>query len=566
MNAREIGLTQAKAAFIADISERTGQRIEAGTHRPNRGTAKPGGSHQDPLAGVWENELEPMLRREPRLKPMTLFEYLQEKYPGQYPQVLRTLQRRVQAWKAVHGPSPEVMFELRHEPGMMGLSDFTELKGLDVTIGGQPFEHILYHYRLAYSGWQYAQIIQGGESFIALSEGLQNALEACGGAPKQHRTDSLSAAYRNMRGQRQKGLTRLYDELCHHYRLEPTRNNTGIAHENGAIESPHGHLKNRIKQAIYLRGSADFASIAEYQSLINQAVEGLNRQCQNRFEQERGALHALPQVRVPDYEVLTARVSSRSTIEVRCILYSVPSRLIGRRLELHLHHDRIVGYFSKQQVFELPRMRVNGKEKRRGRCINYKHIISGLRNKPRAFIYCTWREDLLPNAQFQQVWEMLKAQFDLDKAAVLLVEGLYIAAAQDLEQAVGDYLEQALKAQTLTLARLQQQFTPAPPHPLPTLDIDQHALASYDRLLSSDTEQTTPEPVPEPQPPTQTTAPLSHPQPLGIYRDPSFTGTMVLCAILTDAVRTGGSTAGRSETQTGAERSSTAHRKKFYQL
>lgn len=149
MNAREIGLTQAKAAFIADISERTGQRIEAGTHRPNRGAAKPGGSHQDPLAGVWENELEPMLRREPRLKPMTLFEYLQEKYPGQYPQVLRTLQRRVQAWKAVHGPSPEVMFELRHEPGMMGLSDFTELKGVDVTIGGQPFEHILYHYRLA---------------------------------------------------------------------------------------------------------------------------------------------------------------------------------------------------------------------------------------------------------------------------------------------------------------------------------------------------------------------------------------------------------------------------------
>ncbi len=139
----------------------------------------------------------------------------------------------------------------------------------------------------------------------------------------------------------------------------------------------------------------------------------------------------MPQVRVPDYEVLTARVSSRSTIEVRCILYSVPSRLIGQRLELHLHHDRIVGYFSRQPVFELPRMRVSDKEKRRGRCINYKHIIGGLRNKPRAFIYCTWREDLLPNAQFRQLWETLKVQFDLDKAAVLLVEGLYIAATQD---------------------------------------------------------------------------------------------------------------------------------------
>jgi hypothetical protein len=198
MNAREIGLTQANAAYIAEISERTGQRIEAGQHQPNRGKVADRNSIQDPLGDVWDKELEPMLKQEPRLKPMTLFEYLQDTYPGKYPQVLRTIQRRVQTWKALHGPSPEVMFELRHEPGVMGLSDFTQLKGMGITIAGKPFEHLIYHYRLAYSGWQYAQIIQGGESFIALAEGLQNALVACGGVPKQHRTDSLSAAYRNL--------------------------------------------------------------------------------------------------------------------------------------------------------------------------------------------------------------------------------------------------------------------------------------------------------------------------------------------------------------------------------
>jgi len=69
-----------------------------------------------------------------------------------------------------------------------GLSDFTKLKGMEITINGEPFEYLIYHYRLAYSGWQYAQIIQGGESFIGLSEGLQNALSASGGAPKEHRT------------------------------------------------------------------------------------------------------------------------------------------------------------------------------------------------------------------------------------------------------------------------------------------------------------------------------------------------------------------------------------------
>ena len=151
MRAREKGFTQVEAAELAGFSARSGQRIEAGEHQPNRGR---------------------MLKASPSLQPMTLFEWLQERYPGKYPQVLRTLQRRVAAWKALHGDAKAVMFELRHEPGMMGLSDFTALKGMEITIAVKPFEHLLYHYRLAYSGWQYAQIMQGGESFIALSEGL----------------------------------------------------------------------------------------------------------------------------------------------------------------------------------------------------------------------------------------------------------------------------------------------------------------------------------------------------------------------------------------------------------
>jgi hypothetical protein len=441
MNAREIGLTQVDAAAIAEFSERTGQRIEAGEHQPNRGRVRDWRSSTDPLVGVWESELEPMLRQQPRLKPMTLFEYLQERYPGQYPQVLRTLQRRVQTWKALHGETPEVMFELRHEPGMMGLSDFTELKGMEVTIQGQPLEHLIYHYRLAYSGWQYAQIIQGGESFVALAEGLQNALAACGGVPKQHRTDSLSAAYRNMGGGRHKPLTRLYDELCDHYRMQPTRNNTGIAHENGSIESPHGHLKNRIEQALLLRGSFDFASIDEYQAVIDGAVHRLNLQCQQKFETEQAYLKPLPKYRVADYEVLTARVSSRSTIEVRCVLYTVPSRLIGRQLELHLHHDRIIGYLGNQMVVELPRIRVSDKAKRRTRCINYRHVIEGLRRKPRAFLYCTWQQELLPDDHYRDLWGQLKAHFELDSAALLMVEALYIAATQDKQTAVAAYLQ-----------------------------------------------------------------------------------------------------------------------------
>ena len=576
MNARKLGLTQSASSTIAEISERTGQRIDAGNHRSNRGAVVTAPQRRDPLAGVWAQELEPMLRREPRLKPTTLFEYLEEQYPGEYPRVLRTLQRRVREWKALHGPEPEVMFMLRHQPGVMGLSDFTKLKGMEITINGEPFEHLIYHYRLAYSGWQYAQIVQGGESFVALSEGLQNALAAAGGAPQEHRTDSLSAAYRNSGGHRTKELTRFYNDLCEHYRMVPTRNNKGKANENGSVESPHGHLKNRIKQAIYLRGSSDFASIADYQAVIDQAAAGLNRQCKDKYEAEKATLQPLPKRRVADYEILSAKVSCHSTIDVRCILYSVPSRLIGQRIEIHLYHNRLVGYFARQQVFELKRIRIAGKGRRRGRCIDYRHLIGGLRKKPRAFLFCKWQEDLLPTAEFRQLWQQLKRQFERDQAAVLMVEALYIAATYDQEQAVADYLATALAQKQLTLARLQQQFMPSSVAALPPIETQQHSLDSYDQLLSSPNDNSPEDikkdsdnrqqPLSAVEHTAQTAQAHQHAYPLGSYREPRFAAAMVLCAIFTQFVPTRSRQKTPNAAKKSKKRSAASRRKKFDQL
>ena len=299
-----------------------------------------------------------MLRQEPRLEPTTLYEYLQEQYPGQYTSVKRTLQRRVAGWKVQHAPAKEVMFELRHSPGGIGQSDFTELKKVKVTIDGQPFEHLIYHYRLVYSGWQYVEIIQGGESFIGLSQGLQNALRACGGVPKEHRTDSLSAAYKNLKGQQRKPLTQFYENLCAHYQMHPSRNNTGIAHENGSVEGSHGYFKGRLRQALYLRGSCDFDSVDEYQTFLETLINKLNQRCSDKFEQELSELQPLPQHRFADYEELSVKVSCHSAITVRCILYTVPSRLIGQRLNIRLYHDKLVGYVGTEPVVELPRLRV----------------------------------------------------------------------------------------------------------------------------------------------------------------------------------------------------------------
>ncbi len=545
MEARASGCPQITAAAKAGFSDRTGRRIEAGVHQPQKGQPRDWRTRADPLAGVWEQELVPLLQREPRIEAMTLYEYLQEHYPGQYERNLRTLQRRVSEWKALHGAPPDVMFELRHSPGEMGYSDFTELKGVTITIAGKPYEHLLYHYRLAYSGWQYVQIVQGGESFIALAEGLQNALVACGGAPRLHRTDSLTAAYHNSGGKHR--LTERYEALCRHYGLQSSRNNTGIAHENGSVESSHGYFKRRLVQQLYLRNSLEFATVGEYAQFIQGVVEKLNGKCIEKFATEQAQLQPLPQYRFADYDIVSVRVSCRSTVDLKSVLYTVPERLIGRKLTVHLYHNRWIGYLGQKPVVELPRLTVAAQHAgRRARAIYYRHIIQGLRKKPRALLYCTWTADILPTEQYRTIWQQLLDRFERDSAARLMVEALYIAATQDKEASVAQYLEQQLSNGSLSIGALQQHFQLLAAPTTPEIVVHQHELSSYDQLLHYDPlscastpgiDRRADDPHPaalalrEPEPASEEPEAVAHAAPLVALGAAGNPGTLELCPI-----------------------------------
>jgi hypothetical protein len=107
------------------------------------------------------------------LTPITLLEHLQQQKPDvDWIPLQRTLQRRVREWKALHGPDPEVIFPLSYEPGEIAFCDFTQLKGVEVTIAGQAFPHLLFHYRLAWSGWSYTQVVQGRREFCGSLRGV----------------------------------------------------------------------------------------------------------------------------------------------------------------------------------------------------------------------------------------------------------------------------------------------------------------------------------------------------------------------------------------------------------
>lgn len=487
MSTKKEGYIQLTAAAKAGISERSGRRIEKGEIIPGIKAKRHWRTRKDPFAGVWESEIVPMLEEKFKLQPLTLFEHLNKKYPGKFQgSTLRTFQRKVKKWKALNGPGKEVMFLQRQTPGRMGLSDFTKLKKVTITVNGEPLKHLLYHFRLIYSGWCHVKVILGGESFTALSEGLQDALWRLGGVPIEHRTDSLSAAFKNLTKDAKEDATRRYDELFRHYGLVPTRNNRGKGHENGGVESPHGHLKNRIHQALLIRNSVDFESVTAYQQWIDAIVRDINIRNRDKVAQERKHLKTLPLQRTVDYTEKVVGVSTTSTILVKRVIYTVPSRLIGEKLRLHIYHGRIEAYLGTTHALTLPRHFSPGKN-RRGRCVDYHHVIGSLERKPQAFRYSQIRDDLLPGETYQRIWEQLDQELDPRAACKAIVGILSLANRADCETELGNYVLNKMTGNRVPkLHALEQRFEKKEVA-IPDIDVLVVSGEDYNILLSAST-------------------------------------------------------------------------------
>jgi hypothetical protein len=237
----------------------------------------------DPFSDVWE-EVRELVEANPGLEAKTLFESLQRQHPGRFPDgQLRTLQRRMKHWRGTEGPGKEVFFSQKHVPGRLSQSDFTHMSSLEITIGRQSFPHLLYHFVLTYSNWETASICYS-ESFESLSDGLQNALWELGGVPVQHQTDRMSTAVNNMSDERE--FTVRYEALLRHYRVEGKKIQTGKANENGDVEQRHYRLKKALEQALLLRGSREFASVAQYEAFLRALLAQLNAGRRQRLAEE----------------------------------------------------------------------------------------------------------------------------------------------------------------------------------------------------------------------------------------------------------------------------------------
>jgi transposase InsO family protein len=455
-------LTQKKPASAAQaaMSLRTAYRIEKDARLPSQKALPRGRRRPDPLIDIFDPEIVPMLQAAPGLRAIAIFEEMQRRHPQLPDCVRRTLERRIRQWRALNGEDQEVIFRQVQEPGRMGLSDFTEMGDLAVRVSGIELDHRLYHFRLACSGFEHVHVILGGESYVALAEGLQNALWTLGGAPREHRSDSLSAAFRNLDREAHDDLTSRYDALCAHYRMEPTRNNRGVAHENGGIESPHGHLKHAIRDALLMRGTMDFEDLGAYRGFLDEIVGRKNARNIKRIDAERAVLQPLPDTRTTDYEEELVYVTSSGGFVLRKVFYTVPSRLIRHRLRARLYDDRVELFVGGTRVLSLVRGRP-GPDGKHGHVVDYRHVIHALRRKPMALLNLVYRDQLWPREAYRHMFDYLCDQLTERSACKLMVELLSLAHDRACEGQLAALLSEDLAARRLPdLKELRARFSP----------------------------------------------------------------------------------------------------------
>jgi transposase InsO family protein len=475
--------SQEAAAAKTGISVASARRLESAVALPSQRPPRHWRTRVDPLAEVWASEVIPMLEGAPSLMAVTVLEELQRRHPERFTDgVLRTLQRRVSQWRAEHGGERELFFAQEHPPGRLGLSDFTVADDLDISLGGLAFPHRLYQFALAHSGWRHARVVLGGESFQSLAAGLQDALWMAGGVPLEHRTDSLSAAFNNLAEREE--LTKRYQALCQHYGMRPTRNNTGVSHENGSIEARQGSLKRGLDQALLLRGSREFEDLPAYEQFVAETVRRLNARCARAWEAERASLSTLPARRTADFEEVDARVSKFGVFTAKSVLYSVPSRLAGQRLKVRLYMAHLEAWLGGVKVFECERLHASTADRHPKR-IDWRHMLPSLRAKPGAFARWVLRDAMFPRSEYAQTWEHISQALPERAACRLMVNLLDLAdranVVAELALELGRLLD---KAELPDIDVLKERFAPRPAV-MPQVVVMLPSAAVYDELLEA---------------------------------------------------------------------------------
>ncbi|MBC8254429.1 MAG: DDE-type integrase/transposase/recombinase [Ardenticatenia bacterium] len=483
MREREKGRTQEQAAASANLrSGKTAAKYERLGQLPSAlKQPRTYRTRADPFAEEWP-VVEEMLVAAPELEAKALFGWLCDQHPDKYQEgQLRTFQRRVSRWRALHCNRVAVLEQV-HYAGEVLQTDGIWLTDLGVTIQGEPFKHLLIHSVLPYSNWEWGRVAQS-ESLPALKLGVQSTLLKLGYVPTFHQTDNSSAATRLLKAEEQegkderRGYTAGYLELLDHYGMKPRTTHLRSPHENGDVESVNGGLKRALNQHLLLRGGRDFESIEAYEAFLHQGMDKRNRSRHKRLAEEWVVMRPLPRAALTVYCEEKVSVSRGGLIRVLRNAYSVPTSLIGRQVTVRVHEWSLEVYYGGKLVDTLPRLVGSRKHH-----VNYRHLIDTLLRKPGGFRNYRYREDLFPSLVFRQAWERLGQWYTPRKADLTYLRILHLAA-RTLESDVAAALELLLTAEEPWTERDVEQLLELEPPTVPEIARGKVTLDIYDQLL-----------------------------------------------------------------------------------
>lgn len=446
MRERNNGKTQQQAAVKVNLrSRKTVQKYEQLGQMPSelKGQRRYR-TRRDPFEKDWA-EIETKLMAAPELEAKVIFEWLCERDGSQYQEgQLRTLQRRISNWRVLNG-NPTLTLDQIHQPGEVLQSDGTCMNELEVTIQGEPFEHLLFHSVLPYSNWEWGRVVQS-ESLLSIRLGLQSTLLKLGYVPQAHQTDHTTAATHKLgaadreTSAGKRGYNEEYLQLLAHYGLEARTIHLSSPNENGDVESSNGGLKRAVKQHLLLRGSRDFGSIEAYELFLFGIMEKRNAARQSKLAEEIAVMKPLTTKPWPQMRELNVRVGQNGIVRVGSNGYSVPSGLKRKRVIVRVYEWQIEIWYANQCIETLPR--ATGVQRYQ---VNYRHVIDSLLRKPGGFRNYRYRDHLFPLEVFRQAWEALNRrlpprQADLTYLRILKQAALGLEA--DVAQALTLLLEQ----------------------------------------------------------------------------------------------------------------------------
>jgi hypothetical protein len=227
-----------------------------------------------------------------------------------------------------------------------------------------------------------------------------------------------------------------------------------------------------------------FHDLEAYRAFVAGVIGLHNRRHAAMIDAERAVLRPLPTAPAMTWEAMTVRVTSASGFMCRHVFYTVPGRLVGHRLHLRIHDDRIEAYLGGSFVLTLPRGRRPKGSDVAVHVVDYRHIIAALRAKPGALANLAYRDALWPRTAYRRAWEALLAAGSARDAARTMVGLLALAHDRGVEAELAAAIDAGLDVDELPdLAAMLRRFTPVAPV-APEVRVILPALTTFDRLIA----------------------------------------------------------------------------------